>query len=116
MWGVTSLKPSVACGAALAVLSLLIVKICLPHSSLEAATVAGGPHWRPRLSDHAGRGRGLRDFRLGHGRQRSHPRRWQERARQHALVPRDFGGAQEEQLQIRGPVIVLRMDAKRSLR
>jgi len=37
---VTSLKPSVACGAALAILSLLIVKICLPHSSIEAAAAA----------------------------------------------------------------------------
>ena len=37
---VTSLRPSLACGAALAILSLLIVKICLPHSSIEAATAA----------------------------------------------------------------------------
>jgi two-component system phosphate regulon sensor histidine kinase PhoR len=37
---VTSLKPSIACGAALAVLSFLIVEICLPHAPLPAAGAA----------------------------------------------------------------------------
>jgi two-component system phosphate regulon sensor histidine kinase PhoR len=37
---VTNLRPSLACGAALAVFSLLIVKICLPHAAMEGATAA----------------------------------------------------------------------------
>ena len=37
---VTSLRPSVACGAALAVFSLLIIEICVPHSSIESAAAA----------------------------------------------------------------------------
>src|SRR3984957_15378785 len=37
---VTNLRPSLACGAALAVFSLLIVKICLPHSAMEGVAAA----------------------------------------------------------------------------
>src|ERR1700691_1435637 len=37
---VTNLRPSLACGAALAVCSLLIVKICLPHSAMEGVAAA----------------------------------------------------------------------------
>src|SRR6202050_1803425 len=37
---VTNLKPSLACGPALAVFSLLIVKICLPHSAMEGVAAA----------------------------------------------------------------------------
>jgi two-component system phosphate regulon sensor histidine kinase PhoR len=40
MLRVTSLKPSVACGAALAVLSLLIVKVCLPESGAGKIIIA----------------------------------------------------------------------------
>jgi two-component system phosphate regulon sensor histidine kinase PhoR len=37
---VTNLRPSLACGAALAVCSFLIVKICLPHSAMEGVAAA----------------------------------------------------------------------------
>jgi two-component system phosphate regulon sensor histidine kinase PhoR len=37
---VTNLRPSLACGAALAVVSLSIVKICVPHSPIEGVAAA----------------------------------------------------------------------------
>jgi two-component system phosphate regulon sensor histidine kinase PhoR len=37
---VTNLRPSLACGAALGVFSLVIVKICLPHSAMEGVAAA----------------------------------------------------------------------------